>query len=73
MLHEDILGLEVSVIDAYGMAKLNSVKYLQESSFSQRIIPYEVALFHDAGEQVTFPEELRHNIDSFTSIKDADY
>lgn len=58
---QDVLGLEIPVVDTNRMAKLNSLKNLEESVLSQGILSNVESLFGDSGEKIAFRTELHDN------------
>ena len=68
---EDVLRLEVAVIDAQIMTKLNGAQDLQEDRLDQEIVADEMALFGDAGEEVPSRTEFEDNVRAFGGIHDA--
>ena len=58
---QDILRLEIPVIYANGMAKIDSVQYLKKRVFGHEIVSKVVAFFRDTGEQIAFWAELKYH------------
>lgn len=65
---QDVLWFEVPVIYANGMTELDSVQYLKERIFGHEIITKVMALFRDAGEQITFRTEFKDYIGTVVGI-----
>lgn len=69
---QDVLRLEISVVDTHIMAELNGTQDLQEHTPDQSVIADVIALFRDAGEEVTFAAVFHDDIDTFGRIHDPE-
>lgn len=70
--HQDILGLEVSMVDPHGMAMLDRVQDLEEGSFGQVVIPEVELLLRDTGKEVAFWAVLQDHKGAVGRIQDLD-
>ena len=68
---QNILRLEIPMVDSNGVAKLNGIQKLQENVFGQAVVAYEMPLFGDIGEQVTFRAILDHHICAFWAVQNS--
>ena len=66
--HQYVLWFEIPVIDANGVTEVNSVQNLEKSIFGHEIIAQVMALFRDAGEQITFRAEFEDHKGTVTGI-----
>lgn len=69
---QNVLGLEIPVVDADGMAVHDSIQDLKKSLLGEKIITNKVASFRYAGEQVAFWTEFNDHERTVDAVHDAD-
>lgn len=65
-----IFRLQIPMVDSNGVAVLNSVQDLKESTFGPVIITNELALLSDVREEITFRAVLDDNVGAVRSVHD---
>lgn len=68
--HQDVLRLQIPVVDSNRMAEIDGIQDLNKNALHQGVIPDEVALVGDAGEQIPLGTELDHHIDAVCRVHD---
>lgn len=68
---QDVLRLEIPMVNSNGVAVVDSVQNLKESTLGQEIIAHKLALLGDVGKQVTFFAEFDDNKGTVHGVQDA--
>lgn len=68
---QDVLRLQIPVVDTHGVAEMHGVQNLEKSTFGQWIVPGEVPLVGDAGEEVALGTELDHHVGAVRGVHNA--
>lgn len=68
---QNVLRLEIPVVDSNGVAVLDSVQNLKESTSGQKVITHELASLGDVGEEIAFRAEFDDDKGTIRGVHDA--